>query len=211
MVAPRSIATPKSLQRFRRAICRIECKESTALHRRAGGRHLERVLGNCVAPDARATTSIFREAYKDERYGSARTSPVQPIPRRPAGVSGMQEIAPCDAPAPTRWALARPRLPEPFGLVTRTQSERVHLVAGRSDIGGSIRQLRLRHRQRVEGFAQQLDLTSLCHQIPSEQMMDRSPGRSGACVRHILGERLLRRLDEDSGLRSVAGRPWWAP
>src|ERR1700693_2832298 len=79
----------------------IECKESTALHRRAGGRHLERVLGNCVAPDARATTGIFREAQKDERYGSARTSPVQPIPRRPAGVSGMQEIAPCDAPAPT--------------------------------------------------------------------------------------------------------------
>jgi hypothetical protein len=96
--------------------------------------------------------------------------------------------------------MARPRLPEPFGLVTRTQSERVHLVAGWSDIGGSIRQLRLRHRQRVEGFAQQLDLTSLCHQIPSEQMMDRSPGRSGACVRHILGERLLRRLDEDTDI-----------
>jgi len=49
----------------------------------------------------------------------------------------------------------RPRLPEPFRLVTRTQSERVHLVAGGSDIGDSIRQLRLRHRQRVEGFAQQ--------------------------------------------------------
>ena len=42
-----------------------------------------------------------------------------------------------------------------------------------------------------------LDLTSLCHQVPSEQMMERSPGRSGARVRHILGERLLRRLDED--------------
>jgi hypothetical protein len=32
---------------------------------------------------------------------------------------------------------------------------------------------------------------------PSEQMMGRSPGRGGARVRHILGERLFRRLDED--------------
>jgi hypothetical protein len=48
IVVSRSIATPKSLQRFRRAICRIECEESTALHRRAGGGQLERVLGNCV-------------------------------------------------------------------------------------------------------------------------------------------------------------------
>src|SRR5882672_11219742 len=67
--------------------------------------------------------------------------------------------------------------------LTRTQSERVHLVAGRSDIGDSIRQLRLRHRQWIEGFAQQLDLTSLCDQVPSKQMMDRSAGRGGACVR----------------------------
>src|SRR5438128_7590503 len=88
-------------------------------------------------------------------------------------------------------------LSEPFGLVARAQSERVHLVAGRSDIGDSIRQLRLRHRQRIEGFAQQYDLTSLCHQVPSEQMMERSAGRSGARVRYIFGERLLRRLDQD--------------
>ena len=73
----------------------------------------------------------------------------------------------------------------------------MHLVAGWPDIGDSIRQLRLRHRQRIEGFAQQLDLTSLCHQVPSEQLMESSPGRSGARVRHILGERLFRRLDED--------------
>jgi hypothetical protein len=73
----------------------------------------------------------------------------------------------------------------------------VQLVARWSDVGGSIAQLRLRHCQRIEGFAQQLDLTSLCHQVPGEQMMGRSPGRSGACVRHILGERLFRRLDED--------------
>ena len=79
----------------------------------------------------------------------------------------------------------------------RTRSERLHLVAGSSDIGDSIRQLRLRHRQRIEGHAQQLDLTSLGHQVPGEQMMERSPGRSGARVRHILGEGLFRRLDED--------------
>src|SRR5207244_6223701 len=90
-----------------------------------------------------------------------------------------------------------PSWPEPFGLVARARSERVHLVAGWCDIGNSIRQLRLRHRQRIEGFAQQLDLTSLCHQVPSEQLMERSPRRSSARVCHILGERLFRRLDED--------------
>src|SRR6266850_6123913 len=79
----------------------------------------------------------------------------------------------------------------------RTRSERVHLVAGWSDIGASVRQLRLRHRQRIEGFSQQLDLTCFCHQVPSEQMMGRSPGRSGARVRHIFGERLFRCLDGD--------------
>src|SRR5882762_9491711 len=42
-------------------------------------------------------------------------------------------------------------------------SERVHLVAGWLDIGDSVRQLRLRHCQRIEGFAQQLDLTSFCN------------------------------------------------
>src|SRR6266851_10450357 len=81
--------------------------------------------------------------------------------------------------------------------LARTRSEGVHLVAGWSDIGDSIRQLRLRHRQRIEGFAQQRYLTSLCHQVPSEQMMERSPGRSRTRVRYILGERLFRRLDED--------------
>src|SRR5207244_12086153 len=72
-----------------------------------------------------------------------------------------------------------PSWPEPFGLVARARSERVHLVAGWCDIGNSIRQLRLRHRQRIEGFAQQLDLTSLCHQVPSEQLMERSPRPRG--------------------------------
>src|SRR6266478_674378 len=86
------------------------------------------------------------------------------------------------------------------GRQGRTRSERVHLVAGSSDIGDSIRQLRLRHRQRIEAFAQQLDLTSPRHQVPCEQMMEHSPGRRGVRVRHILGERLFRRLDEDTGL-----------
>src|SRR6476660_4916562 len=76
----------------------------------------------------------------------------------------------------------------------------MHLLAGWSDVGYTIRQLCLRHRERIEGFAQQLDLASFCHQVPSEQMMGRSPGRSGACVRLILGEGLFRRLDKDSGI-----------
>jgi DNA-binding transcriptional LysR family regulator len=46
----------------------------------------------------------------------------------------------------------------------------VHLVSGWSDIGDSIRQLRLRHRQRVKCFANQLDLTRLGHHVPGEQM-----------------------------------------
>jgi len=71
----------------------------------------------------------------------------------------------------------------------------MHLIARRSDIGDSIRQLRLCHRQRIEGFAQQADLAILSHQVPSEQMMDRAPRRSGARVRHVLGKRLFRRLD----------------
>src|SRR6267154_5878377 len=83
------------------------------------------------------------------------------------------------------------------GLSALTRSEGVHFIAGWSDVGYTIRQLRLRHRERIEGFAQQRDLASLCHQVPGEQMMDRSPGRSGARVRHVLGERLFRRLDED--------------
>src|SRR5438445_11747266 len=58
------------------------------------------------------------------------------------------------------------------GRQGRTRSERVHLVAGSSDIGDSIRQLRLRHRQRIEGFAQQLDLTSLSQQVPGDQMVE---------------------------------------
>ena len=74
------------------------------------------------------------------------------------------------------------------------------MVAGWSDVGYTIRQLCLRHRQRIEGFAQQLDLTSLCHQVPGEQMMGRSPRRSSARVRLILGERLFRRLDQDAGI-----------
>src|SRR5437879_13816157 len=43
--------------------------------------------------------------------------------------------------------------------------ESVHLIAGRSDIGDPIWQLRLRHRQRIEEFAQQADLTILCPQV----------------------------------------------
>src|SRR4029077_5527901 len=77
------------------------------------------------------------------------------------------------------------------------QSERVHLVARRLDIDDSIRQLRLRLRQWIEAFAQQLDLTSLRHEVPSEQLVEHSPGRSSARVGHILGEGLFRRLDED--------------
>src|SRR5712672_2948477 len=71
------------------------------------------------------------------------------------------------------------------GLSALTRSEGVHFIAGWSDVGYTIRQLRLRHRERIEGFAQQLDLASLCHQVPGEQMMGRSPGRSGTGVRYI--------------------------
>ena len=63
-----------------------------------------------------------------------------------------------------------------------------------------MRQLRLRHRQRIEAFAQQFDLTTLRHQISSEQLMERSAGRSGPPAPHILGERLFRRLDEDASI-----------
>jgi hypothetical protein len=72
------------------------------------------------------------------------------------------------------------------------------LVAGWSDVGYTIRQLCLHHRQRIEGFVQQLDPASLCHQVPGEQMMSRSPGRRGAPASHILGEGLVRRLDQDA-------------
>jgi hypothetical protein len=64
------------------------------------------------------------------------------------------------------------------------------LVAGWSDVGYTIRQLCLRHHQRIEGFAQQLDPASLCHQVPGEQMMSRSAGRRGAPTSYILGEGL---------------------
>src|SRR6267378_3931370 len=86
------------------------------------------------------------------------------------------------------------------GLSALTRSEGVHFIAGWSDVGYTIRQLRLRHRERIEGFAQQLDLASLCHQVPGEQMMGRSPGRSGAPAPYIFGERLVRRLDQDAGI-----------
>ena len=79
-------------------------------------------------------------------------------------------------------------------------SERVHLVARRRDVGSSIGQLRLRHGQRIEALAQQLDLASLCHQVAGEQMISRSSGRSGAGVRFILGERLFRCFDQDAGI-----------
>jgi hypothetical protein len=42
------------------------------------------------------------------------------------------------------------------------------------DIGRSMRQLRLRHRQRIEAFTQQLDLTGLGYQATGEQLMERS-------------------------------------
>jgi hypothetical protein len=73
----------------------------------------------------------------------------------------------------------------------------VHLVAGRPDIGDAIRQLRLGHRQWVEGLAEQFDFTGLCHEVPCEQLMEHSVGRGRARVYYILGERLVRRLDED--------------
>ena len=73
----------------------------------------------------------------------------------------------------------------------------MHLVARWSDIGDSIRQLRLRHRQRIERFAQQLDLPRLRDEVPSEQIVERSPGGSSARVRYILGEGPFRRFDED--------------
>jgi len=76
----------------------------------------------------------------------------------------------------------------------------MHLVAGWSDVGDTVRQLRLRHRERIEGFAQQFDLASLCHQVAGEQMISRSSGRSGAGVRFILGERLFRCFDQDAGI-----------
>jgi hypothetical protein len=47
-VVPYRTTTPISLQRLGGGICRIECKESTALQRRGGAGQLERVLGNCV-------------------------------------------------------------------------------------------------------------------------------------------------------------------
>jgi hypothetical protein len=37
-----------------------------------------------------------------------------------------------------------------------------------------MRQLRLRHRQRIEAFTQQLDLTGLGYQATGEQLMERS-------------------------------------
>src|SRR3981189_15370 len=86
------------------------------------------------------------------------------------------------------------------GLSALTRSEGVHFIAGWSDVGYTIRKLCLRHRQRIEGFAQQLDLASLCHQVSGEQMMGRSPGRGGAPASYIFGERLVRRLDQDAGI-----------
>ena len=80
---------------------------------------------------------------------------------------------------------------------TCARSEWVRLVVGWSDVGYTIRQLCLRHRQQIEGFAQQLDPASLCHQVPGEQMMSRSPGRRGAPTPYILGDGLVRRLDRD--------------
>src|SRR3989454_12014835 len=136
-----------------------------------------------VSPQRDAATTIpWRNVQQDDRI--AHEAPASRIVR----VICLAP-RPCTAEASKRRAVAN--------YFARAQSERVHLVAGWCDIGNSIRQLRLRHRQRIEGFAQQLDLTSLCHQVPSEQLMERSPRRSSARVRHILGERLFRRLDED--------------
>jgi hypothetical protein len=63
--------------------------------------------------------------------------------------------------------------------------------------------LRLRHGQRIEGFSQQLD-TSLCHQVSSEQLMERSAGRGGARVRHILGEGRFWRVAPSSAKSDAA-------
>src|SRR6266850_2481592 len=130
------------------------------------------------------------------------------ITREPTGRSAPPPSSTTPAPSlpRTSGAFASGKWPERSRLPgdglsvprsSRTQSERMHVVAGWSDLGDSIRQLRLRLGQRIEGLAQQLDLAVVCHQVSAEHLMERSPGRSGACVRHILGERLLRRVDED--------------
>src|SRR3981189_3903429 len=86
------------------------------------------------------------------------------------------------------------------GLSALTRSEGVHFIAGWSDVGYTIRQLRLRHRERIEGFAQQLDLAGLCHQVPGEEMMGGPTGRRRAPTSYVLGEGLVRRLDQDAGI-----------
>ena len=64
-----------------------------------------------------------------------------------------------------------------------------------------MRQLRLRHRQRIEAFAQQLNLTSLGHQVPSEQLMERSAGRSSS---PLLSSYVRTAKDFASGANSFA-------
>jgi hypothetical protein len=66
---------------------------------RAGGRQLERVLGNCVALEARTTSSIFRDAQKareiwvSARAADARTTGKYPAAARAAALpSGMPSI-----------------------------------------------------------------------------------------------------------------------
>ena len=55
-----------------RAICRIECKESSALHARTEDSELERAHGNCTAPEPK------REREDCQQTRSARSYPTAP-------------------------------------------------------------------------------------------------------------------------------------
>ena len=63
------------------------------------------------------------------------------------GLTGLRTAFAVEEKAPA----GRPGLGQ---VQMRTRSERVHLIAGWWDIGRSMRQLRLRHCQRIEAFAQ---------------------------------------------------------
>src|SRR5882757_3747960 len=78
--------------------------------------------------------------------------------------------------------------------------ERMYLSARGAYSGHSSWQLRLRHRQWIEAFAEQLDLARVRNQVAGEQLVEQSTGRSGGHVRHILGERLVRCFDENRGI-----------
>jgi len=68
-----------------------------------------------------------------------------------------------------------------------------------------MRQLRLRHRQRIEAFAQQFDLASFGYQVASEQLMKRSAGGCSATLPHILGSRSDRKMEKPRSRNSQPG------